>query len=77
MPEQIWEPWQPKIGDYVRVERGPECQAYHAWVASSLQPVYGRVEQIGHAWGDLALWVEAARRDGERGDWTCDCGEGC
>lgn len=24
------EPWQPQVGDWVRVEVGPECRAFHS-----------------------------------------------
>jgi hypothetical protein len=69
MPDTtVWETWQPQAGDYVRVERGPECRAHHAYVAGDLRPVYGRVESVDRSWDDPSLWVVAAIADGEDPD---------
>jgi hypothetical protein len=62
------ETWQPREGDYVRVEPGAECGAYHADVAGGPRPVYGRVEMVDRTWDDPDLWLAAAVHDGEDTD---------
>lgn len=60
----VFEPWKPQVGDYVRVERGPECRAYHAPRPPSIPVIYGRVEEIDCTWDDPAEWLAAALSDG-------------
>jgi hypothetical protein len=60
----VHEPWLPKVGDYVRVDRSPECQALHAHIPPGVGPVYGRVEMVDRTWDDPATWITAGVEDG-------------
>ena len=58
-------PWIPEVGMYVRVERGPECRAWHS-LGMRAEPTgaYGRVEDVDRTYDDPAEWI-AALWDGD------------
>lgn len=59
----IWEPWQPQVGEYVRIAVSPECEAYHA--RGHAVPLYGRVEFVDRNWDDPAAWALAGLTDND------------
>jgi hypothetical protein len=55
----VVEPWQPRVGDWVRVERGPECRGWHSQRGEPAV-AYGRVESIDRTYDDPERWVASA-----------------
>ena len=53
---EVIEPWQPQVGDWVRVDRGPECRAFHSQGREPSR-AYGRVETIDRDFDDPAAWL--------------------
>lgn len=53
----VIEPWQPKVGDWVRVDRAPECRALHSQHGEPVR-AYGRVESIDRTFDDPMHWLE-------------------
>lgn len=56
LDRDVVEPWTPAVGDWVRIEIGPECKAWHSQRG---EPVgaYGQVQAIDRAFDDPEQWV--------------------
>lgn len=52
----VWEPWTPREGDWVRVDRSPECRAFHSQRGEPAR-AYGRVESVDRYFDDPAAWL--------------------
>lgn len=57
MSGTVWEPWTPQIGDWVRVDRAPECRASHSQRGEPAR-AYGRIESIDRSFDDPPRWLE-------------------
>ena len=58
--EPVWESWSPQVGDYVRVQPGPECRYGHDRLIAGR---YGRVEVVDREYDSLTGWIEATTAD--------------
>lgn len=62
---EVYEPWQPQAGMWVRVQRSPECRAHHSMHGQDEDGAYGRIEWIDREWDNPSAWREAYEQDGE------------
>lgn len=62
---EVYEPWRPQAGMWVRVRRGPECRAFHSMLGGAEDGAYGRIEWIDREWDSPSAWRAAYEQDGE------------
>lgn len=62
---EVYAPWQPEAGMWVRVRRGPECRALHSMRGGAEDGAYGRIEWIDREWDSPSAWRAAYEQDGE------------